>query len=355
MKRNLLVLAGIAAVVLTSVIWISCGGGGGGGGSSSGSSSTGDVALYITDDMSEDYKQVTVTVDSVRLVHTGTGNSCDVMTTPVTLDLTDLSSMIQLLDVTACPTANYNRIHIEFSEEVVVTDTGDITTNCKFTSYKDEGNKPNVIQCSGGSCSIDINGAVNVLANQNNDLALDFDLKEFEVEDFDSPDCSVTMKVSPLHADDIDDKEGEGYEHGICGEVSNLDTAAKSFTLTGDSGTFSVSYTNVVTAGIDNVLALSVEDNLKVTVKTATINLDTNDVDASAVYVRVEGVISDLDDIARTFTLTYPTENIIGVNYNSAHEVEGTLTNGASAEVKLEGYNGEDYLAKEVEVEEADD
>jgi hypothetical protein len=356
MNRNLLILAGVVIVLLTSVFWLSCSGGGGssGSGSSGGGASTGNVALYVTDDMSEDFEQVTVTVNSVSLEHTGSVETCDVLTTPVTLDLTDLSSMIQLLDVTACEAVNYNRIRIEFSEQVIVTEKiSDTTATCKFTSYKDQGGSPNVLQCDAGICSININGAVNVFAGQNNKVALDFDLKEFEVEDFDTPtDCSVTMKVSPLHGDDFDDKHDE-YEEGISGNVSNLDTETDSFTLTAESGTFTVSYSNVVTAGIDNILALAVTGNLKVTVKASTINLDTSPVEASAIYVKVEGTVSDL--YAVKFTLIYPTDNTLPIDYSNAEEVEGVLTDGASAEVQINGYDGVNYLAREVEVGEPEE
>jgi hypothetical protein len=350
MKRNLLISAGVVIVLMTSSFLVSCGGG---GGSSGGGASTGNVALYATDDMSEDYEQVTVSVNSVNLEHTGSGKTCNILTAPVTLDLTDLSSMIQLLDVTACPAVNYNRIHIEFNEQLIVTEKiSDTTATCKFTSYKENGASPNVLQCNAGICSIDINGAINVFADHNNKVALDFDLKEFEVEDFNSPDCSVTMKVSPLHGNNFNDKH-HGYEEGISGNVSNLDSKADSFTLTAKSGTFTISYTNVVIEGIDDILTLAVAGNLKVTVKASTINLDTNAVEASAIYVKVEGTVSSLD--AGKFTLTYPTNNTLPVDYSNAEEVEGVLTDGASAEVQINGYDGANYLAREVEVEEPED
>jgi hypothetical protein len=355
MKKKVLYLLGVSILAAASVIWISCGGGGGGSGSSSGGSSTGSVALYATDDMSEDYKQVTVTVNKVSLEQTGTGDTCDLLTTPVTLDITDLSSMIQLLDVATCPTVNYNRVHIEFSEQVVVTDTSDITTTCNFTSYKDKGNNPNVLICDAGSCSIDMNGAVNVFADQNNELALDFDLKKFEVEDFNSPDCSVTMKVSPINSDDMDGKHDDGYEEGISGNVSNVDTGVKSFTLSTESGDFTVSYVNVITDGINNILTLAETEGLEVKVRTSGIDLDTGIIEASAIEIEVEGTVSALDTLLHTFTLTYNTDKTLTVNYSSAEEVEGVLINGASAEVKLNAWDGVNYLAREVEVEEDDD
>jgi hypothetical protein len=345
MKNKVFYFIGVLVLVAASVIWISCGGGSGG----SGSSSTGSVALYATDDMSVDYKQVTATVNKVSLVQTGTGDTCDLLTTPVTLDITDLSSMVQLLDVAACPAVDYNRIHIEFSEQSLLTDTGDVTATCNFTSYKDKGNNPNVLQCDAGNCSLDINGAVNVFANQRSKLALDFNLKKFDVQGFNTPGCSVTMKVSPLNSAGIKGKHYDGYEEGISGNVSNLDISAKSFTLSAKSGDFTVFYSSVITAGIDNVLILAETDGLKAIVRTSAINLDTGVIDASAIDVKVDGTVSILDTLNQTFTLSHNTDTI-PVDYSGAEEVKGVLINGASAELKLNGYDGFNYLAREVKV-----
>ncbi len=346
MKKLILLLLSVSIVTLTAVLLISCGGG---SGSSGGGASAGSVALFATDSP-EDYKQVTVTINSVQLVNTGTGATCDVLTKPVTLDITDLASVLQLLNVVSCPSENFNRIYIEFNKQVVLTDANNITTTCNFESYKDEHNHPNVLQCpNDNSCFIDINGAVNVFASQNNKLALDFDLKEFEVEHFNSPSCSVTMKVSPLNASDID-KMHDDHEEGISGYISNLDTDADSFTLTTESGTFTVSYTAVTTQGIDDLLKLAVSDQLQVEVIASGINLDAHTIEASAIYVELEGTISKLDTLAETFTLTYQTDKTITVDYKNAEE-EGTLADGANVEVKLNGYDGTNYLANEVEVE----
>lgn len=350
MKKNILISLGVLFIAAASLIWISCGGGSGGSGSS-GVNSSGSVALYATDDMSLDYKQVTVTLNAVSLEHKGTGDTCALLTTPVTLDITDLSSMIQLLDVTSCPAVSYNRVHFEFDEQVVVTDINDITTTCNFTSYKDKGNNPNVLICDAGNCAIDMNGAVNVIGNQNSQMALDFDLKRFEVTDFALPGCSVTMKVSPLNSDDIEGKHDGGYEEGVSGYVFDLDAGAKSFTLGAESGDFTVSYVNVISTGIDDILALAETDGLEVKVRASVIDLDTGSIDASDIDVVVEGTVSVHDNLLHTFTLTYDTDKTLTVNYSGAGEVEGEIADSSNVEVKLNGYDGVNYLAKEVEVE----
>jgi len=350
MRKTVLISLVVLFIGAASFIWISCGGGSGGSGSSGGISS-GTVALYATDDMSLDYKQVTVTLNAVSLEHKGTGDTCAILTTPVTLDITDLSSMIQLLDVTTCPSMGYNRVHFEFSEQVVVTDTSDITTTCNFTSYKDKGNNPNVLICNAGNCFIDMNGAVNVLGNQDSQIALDFDLKNFEVQNFNTPGCEVTMKVSPLNSDDIEGKHDGGYEEGVSGYVSGVNTGSQSFTLSTLSGDFTVSYVNVTSAGINDILALAEAAILEVTVRSSNIDLDEGTIDASAINVEVEGTVSALDTLLHTFTLTYDTDETLTVNYSAAEEVEGGIADSANVEVKLNGYDAGNYLAMEVEVE----
>lgn len=350
MKKSVLIfLIVLFIAAAASLIWISCGGSGGSG--SSGVNSSGTVALYATDDMSLDYKQVTVTLNAVSLEHKGTGDTCSLLTTPVTLDITDLSSMIQLLDVTTCPAVSYNRVRFEFDEQVVITDINDITTTCNFTSYKDKGDNPNVLICDNGNCAIDMNGAINVLGNQNSQMALDFDLKDFELQNFNLPDCTVTMKVSPLNGDDIDRKHNGGYEEGVYGYVFDLDTEAKSFILSAESGDFTVSYVNVISTGIDDILALAETEGLEVKVRASIIDLDTGSIDASDIDVVVEGTLSALDNLLHTFTLTYDTDKTLTVNYSGAGEVEGAIIDGANVEVKINGYDGVNYLAKEVEVE----
>jgi len=348
MKKILLILLVLSAVMSMPVIMISCSGGSSSSGSSSdGNTSSGSVALYVTDSPDKDYKQVELTINGVQLVHTGSGTTCDVLTSPVTIDLTDIASVLKLLDVTNCPARSYNRIHIELDKQGNLIDLNDISDTCTLTSYKDNNDNPNVLYCNGDVCSLDINGAVNVLANKGNGLALDFDLKDFEVNNFNSLslECTVTMKVSPLNASDLDE-----YDEEISGVISNLDAGSKTFTLTTESGAFTVSYTGVIISGIDDLLTLAQTDQLEVEVKSSSIDLTAMTIDASVIYVVMEGAVSSLDTNTHTFTLTYGIGSTITVDYTNA-EVEGVLTDDVTVEVELEGYNSVNYIAHEVEVE----
>lgn len=239
-KGKLFFLSGLA---LAGLIVGSCGGGG--GGTSSGS---GNVSLYVTDAPIDDYRQVETTVNKIQLIHTGRGNSCDLLTTPTTFDITDLAGVMQLLNNASCPAENYNRVRIEFDKSVVLTNTDNITNTCSFTKYKDDDKfkvTPNQLQCDPNSntCFIEINGAVNVLVKQNNNLTLDFNLKDFDVDNFGSQNCAVTMKVSPLHAAEIEDrKEKEHAREAITGAIFGLNTSLNTFTLRKGNHTFNVDY-----------------------------------------------------------------------------------------------------------------
>lgn len=326
----------------------SCSGGGGGGGSSSGA-----VGLYLTDDMSP-FTQVTATIDKVQILNTGSGASCDVLTTPTAVDIAELANVMQLVAVAKCPTVPYNRIHIEFEKSVELssgpTATPPNTTSlCSFVSFKDEGSKVNTLQCSGTTCSLDITGAVNVLVNQPNKLALDFNLKDFEVVSFGTPSsCAVTMKVSPLDAGEM---EALDHPEGITGLISGLSTTNETFTLTREASTFNVLYSGITATqqpGLNSLLQLAETDGLRVKVMSSNIDFLTNTITASAIFVKIEGIISNLT--TTTFTLTFQGGKTIPVDYSAA-DVEGTLVDGAAVEVKLFGFDGVNFLALKVDAD----
>lgn len=348
MKKKTLCFLSFPFVILAAVLLISCGG----SGDSSGISgvSSGSAVLYATDSPEDDYKQVTMTLNLVQLVHTEKGNTCTLLDTSKTMDITDLSSKLQLLNIVDCDALNYNRVHIEFAKNIRFTDISNAMADCNFASYKDNENKPNVLKCEGDTCSMDINGAVNVLAGKNNNVALDFELKEFEVEYFPQAECSVTMKVSPLNASGIKKKHDDGYEEGISGKVKSIDTSLQNFVMTTESGSYTVSYAGITQQGIEDILNLALNDELEVNVESAAIDPDSKEIDASSVYIEVEGTLSNFAPDNEMFTLTYQADKTIPVYYHGA-EIEGILAEESLVEVKLEGYDGSQYLAREVEVD----
>jgi hypothetical protein len=194
---------------------------------------------------------------------------------------------------------------------------------------------------------------VNVFAKLNNKLVLDFDLKEFEVNDFPLSNCSVTMKTSPLSDSDVDFKKRLGYKEGISGSISNLNTTAKTFIIIKGNKTFTIHYSGISQQNIDQLLRFAVDNNLKVKIEFSNFDIDANAYTASAIFVKVQGTLSALNIVKHTFFLTYQTTKTIAIDYSEAstnNRVEGLLSNGASVEAKLNGYSSTNYTAYKVEV-----
>jgi hypothetical protein len=356
MRNRKTFIGAIAAAILLMVsvlLFNSCSGGGGAGGTSSGT-----VALYATDNMS-DHKQVIATINKVTVMNTGSGAACDVLTTqttpsaPTTIDIANLSNILQLLSVVNCPAVPYNRLHIEFDRSVDLMDSAGNKSSCSFTSYKDDAGHVNKLQCNGATCTLDINGAVNVLVNQYNKVALDFRLKDFDVDNFGAASCSVTMKVSPLHGKEIEHLRR--YE-GITGLVSDLTASTHTFTLSKHHNiSLNVLYSGITSSrqpGLDDLLLRAQQDGLSTRVTTSAIDHASGTIEASEILVKAEGLVSNLTTSNHTFTLTYRKGKTITVDFKNA-AVKGTLANNAWTEVGLYGYDSvnTNFLAARVAVE----
>jgi len=340
----------LIGILIVSLMLFACGGGSGSG------SSSGTVALFATDDISN-YKQTISTINKVQLVQQGAnGMTCDVLPIPVSIDISNLSSVIQLLNVSNCISGSYNTIHIEFEKSTKLMDQGNTSATCSFTSYKDNNNQPNTLQCKESNCSLDINEAVNVLANQSNKLVLDFNLKEFEVNNFSSANCSATMKISSLDTSEIASKKSAGYKDGISGYILNLNTYAKTFIIIKGNKTFTIHYSGISQQNIDQLLRFAVDNNLKIKIEFSNFDINAGTCIASAIVVKVEGTLSALNITKHTFFLTYQTTKTISMDYteaNTNNRVEGQLSDGASIEVKLNGYSS-NYTTNDVEVKDVE-
>lgn len=351
-----------AALLLAGIIY-ACGGGGGSG---SISGATGTVPLYVTDDMG-DYKQVLATLELVQLVHTGTNTSCDLLTESQSVDIANLQDVLQLLNTSVCPAGPYNRVHIEFSQAVGLTNANDVPADCVFDSYKDNvnANQPNVLVCdAGGTCSLDISGDIVVIADTVNPFALDFNLREFEVENFGAANCAVTIKVEPQNSDGIDNKMQAGYKNGVTGYVSDLDVNNDNFVLTAKKGdVFNVEYAgalyrDAIQPDLDGLLNFAQVNTLLARIFADSIDESGDQpITASTVFVKMKGVVSGLDEVNHLFNLTNAAKGItIAVDYADASafaKVDGALAENVWVETKLFGRDSSYYFAHEVEVVDA--
>jgi hypothetical protein len=320
------------------------------------------VSAYVTDDLGG-YENVTLTVNKVEIRHTS-GRTCEIIGGPLTFDAAEFGrdQILEHVDTKTCEAGPYNRLYVELDEDVTLRQTaGSQPQSCKFVSYYDDGSsRPNRLACANGICSLNITGAVNLIASNHEHVALDVDLKEFTVDTSVTP-CEVTLKVSPLHAAG---KMAAGYRIALVGTVSNLNTTTDRFTLTGAGTTHTVDYIGVTDqTGLDALLTRTAADGLRTTVRCQALDNSTSPPTCTAqtvalqplkaITVKVTGTISALDSGAQTFTLSYSGKTL-PVNYAQAAtlgKVTGTLANDAIVEIKLYGNNSTHFLAREVVVE----
>ncbi|MGH7341505.1 MAG: hypothetical protein ACREKH_13525, partial [Candidatus Rokuibacteriota bacterium] len=347
------ILAGIMAALLAAITLHACGGDGEGGPPAT---ATATVSSYVTDDLGG-FESVVLTLNSVQLRHTS-GRTCEIIRGPLTVDAAELGrdQLLERVDTMTCEAGPYNRLFVELDDDVTLRQTdGSPPQSCKFVSYVEDGSpRPNRLACANGVCSLNITGAVNLVARVHEHVALDADLKEFTVDTTVTP-CEVTLKVSPLHAAG---KLAAGFRVSLVGTVSNVDAAVDRFALAAKGTSFTVQYAAVTDQpGLDTLLGRAAADGLRTIVRCQTIVATTPptctaQTDAlqplKAITVKAGGTISALDTGAQTFTLNYGAGTMLPVNYAQA-AVAGTLANGAVAEVKLYGANT-DFLARDVEV-----
>ena len=366
-KNSLSVI--LAVLLSTAVLMLSCGGGGGGGGGGGNSTPptmSAKVLLYATDDISN-YLQVIATFNKIRLVSTSSGVVCDVLSSPVTLDISNLANIMQLSASLTCPAAKYNRIDLEFAQSVQLMDSAENTSSCLFVSNLNDADQPKALQCdpTTNTCTLAIPGAVrsgafDLLSTQVNKLALDFDLKKFTVQDFGDPvNCSMAMKVVPLHDADIIQK---GNPEVIAGSISNLNTVAQAFTLTRGNVNTTVSYANVVNANhpdIDVLLQTAQDNGILVKVSSADLScLNTKTVVASDISLKLEGTVSNLTKTKSdsNFTLTYDSAKTMTIlSAPPIGKEHGNLVDGSWVNVQLYGYDSAQgvYLSSLVSVQKA--
>ena len=351
-------LLSILVALLAAATLYACGSGGGGG--SAGSTT---VFGYITDDLGG-YESVNLTLNSAQLRHPS-GRSCEIIAGPLEFDAAVLGrdQIVEHVDTTTCEAGPYNRLYVELDENVTLQQTsGGTPQDCKFVSYYDDNSiRPNRLACTNGICSLEITGAVNLIAGTRENVALDVDLKEFTVDTTPTP-CEVTLKVSPVHADN---KLAAGYRTALSGTVSGLDAAIDRFTLTVKGNPYTVDYTGVTDQdGLDALLERAATDQLRTTVRCQVIDTSTTPHTCiaqtvaaqplKAITVMAKGTISAWVEAAQTFTLGYGAGTTLPVSYAKAAElgkVEGTLAENAVAKVGLYGSDSTNFLARVVEVE----
>jgi len=344
-------------VIATLFLVLSCGGGGAGSAPPP-ASGNGQVALFISDNISF-YKQVITNISGVRLVNSGTGNVCTVMDSPVTLDIANLTNSAHYVGLASCLAGRYNRIDIDFRKSVRLMDQLDAVSACSYASYLDGGQQrslscdPATDMCTASIRGSAPDGSVLVQEGQYNDLGIDFDLKQFTVTDFGNAACAVAMTLSTISAADMNQS---GRAHGATGSIQGLDTAADTFQMVTSSASFTVNYSGILPSlqpNLDTLLFTAQTSSFPVSVLTGDIDLVTGTIAASRIYVNVAGTVSAIQSVPTwSFTLTAQTGKALAGSHKPPAEVQGAFIDGAWVQVKFDGYDdmAAEYLAAAIEV-----
>ena len=246
-----------------------------------------------------------------------------------------------------CPAGAYNRIHLELDQEVYLSD-GTTSSSCSLAYSRNATDivEPLVCDQAAGTCSLDLPTAVrrsslDVMADHINQLAIDFVLSSFSVDDFGDPAaCSVTMKASALQLSEIIERQDP---KSISGRVAGLDTLARTFTLRSGHRPFTVEYGNVsevVQPGIDQLLAQAEAERFKVMVRTDQIDMESRLLKGSGIAVRIKGTLSGLDPAANTFVLTFkPPDRSVIIAYAAPTLVLGPLADQDQIETIVHGFD----------------
>lgn len=359
MKTIRLLLCGLSIIVLSSVLLFnSCGGSGTGSGNDQSLLPVSDVGVSFTADGSK-FKHLVATVEEIQILNTVAGTACDVIAVPTKIDIADLAKVIQFANIAGCPEGTYNKIEIELDKSVQLMSassgsTASLFSACSLTSYKDQGNVVHPLECSGPLCSFEIDGTIKVIESENNKLAIDFNLKDFDVANSGDPStCAVTVKASHLDGMEMN---ARAHPEAIIGLVSDLTVTNRTFNLVRGAWSFPVDYSEIPAEqqpGLDALLQLALNYGLRVKVVSSKIGMANETINASAVFVKIEGISPNLNTMTSPLLLTINgngSAETVAIDYNKA-DLNGMPADNGWVIVRLYGSDGTGYLASRIIVE----
>lgn len=313
---------------------------GGGSSSTAGTTATAAstrVSTYITDNLTTDYAQVWVGIQSITAVDS-TGTEVTLFTSAETsgystYDLRSLASVGELMAAANIPAAVYQQIKVTLASDVTLVKASDSSTiNAAFTS--DGSDK--VVRVS-----------VTFDATTNNALVLDFNLEKFTY------DASTNLVTA-----DVSRKEGESlrsfkfHQGEVRGAVVSVDTAANTITVNdthlGSATVLALTSDAVITKESDGstvaladlatgtavtargtVTSTASDANVTVSVSAVTVKSSSASTVAANRY-RGEGTISAISGSSVTLSLTeanfLPTSASITLDVSNAKYRHGQLS-----------------------------
>ena len=361
----------LSAIFAGGVLLQACGGGG------TGSTGSGTVSFYLTDALVEDSRggnrlsnvtpqKVEITIKSVSLENSQTGLSCQLFSDAqgYTTDLTDLANSMRLIDTANCDPGTYDRFVITVSQTTNVM-LNNTNLSCDIDPSLNPENDMNV-SCSNGECTIEVkveDGGLNIVEGQNQ-VSLDFEINDGDndgremVIRVDDPQNPTSCQGVAFEIEEIEPEEVEthmkdtGKEMELEGTVSNVNTTSMSFTITTVGGdTFTVDYSQATTQGIDRLLNLATPgNNLKLEVECSNFDLNTATCTAKEIELKIKAQVLAINTATSptTVDLDIDGDGITDVSV-SVNKIEGNVSVGDRVEVEINGHNGSEYTAEEME------
>lgn len=237
-ERIRLVVLVTFLLAVTGLLY-SCGGG---------ETTTRTASLYITDDVTDAYDQVIVTVYKVEFVDATDNSTVTAFESAegLTYDLSELSGVLERIGT--LPEGTYSDVRVTVGEELILVDSSGEVIKPTFSENA-------WTACSNGTCVIDVPGASNVVGTGR--VVLDFDLKQFV---YDPATNTVTAKV-------VLDADGSDYDNYL--EIKEDDYELKGIVKTIATGGFDLTVlkadfipeSNVVTVLAGDTVLFTCDDD----------------------------------------------------------------------------------------------
>jgi len=340
---------------------------------SDGTVSNGTVSVLITDNLTLDYSEVWVNVQSI----TATDNNGQTVilyenASGQTHNLSQLVNVGALVDTQSIAAGTYVSFDILLMNEITLVDQTGAVINASF----DQSGNPSFSQAVAGTLTVD--------ANQATTLALDFDLKQFTYEATSNTVTPVIVQTDPVTLDQTIST--------LYGEVKSIISSSE-FILDpqGDGSNLTVKLHNTATVTntatgevLTDTSGLSINTHISVSgsYDAATLTITASDVqiengainirhDIEGVIVSVNGGVLSIDIHEASFM---PGANIMSLDVSNATFSHGNLTqlsigqkiemkgswddtNFTPAVVEIEGYssnsteNSDNYVDDYAEIE----
>ncbi len=327
--------------------------GGAGTDSGNGFSSEGSVSVLVTDNLTQDYAEVWITVRSIT-AEDNNGQRVTLFedTTGQTYNLSQLANIGALVDTQAVAAGTYTSFDITLGNDITLVDLNGNVTNATF----DQSGLP--------TFDMNITGSLTVGANQNSTLALDFDLAQFTYD-------ATTNTVSPV----VVQKDPQVLDQTVAtlaGQVVSI-TSPTEFVMTPAGGGTdmnvelhsSATVTNAATGevladtsalqtGMEVIVSGNFDpDTMKLTA--ASVQMDNND--AVSVRQEMEGFVVSFDGSMLVIDIKEasfaPPANEMSIDISNAIFAKGDLSlvaDGQNIEIKGQ-WDGSSFMPAVVEIE----